>query len=316
MSSNFNESSDSNIDNCCNSALDEYSWLTENAVSGHLVPLSFKFGLYLGVQLAILYNQKYSILKSGLGRIPIVIQILWLINVVLWSSSFFIRDEDLIFWLPVCSNVFDLSAKILVIYFICIRLIVLAKLQDRLFNISCYLLIILGITFSILGDVPEFIKLSITEETYNFLNTFYPITDAFISFIEIISLFVFVYVKFNCKSMFDVFEIIVNADLIVDFVVVFVSLLVSATLMILKLSMESDIDYDLNFINIVAALKYGSSCNVAVEIFQKTVSNQITMKFQRKSEVAEPHLAPTKSFGVRDANPRKISSFISRDEPA
>ena len=287
---------------------DQYSWYTETA-TGFFVPLSFKFGLLLGIQLAVLYNQRASLFRSGfVGKIPFLLQFSWLINVILWNLGFFFTDEDIVFWLPVCSNIFDLITKFLVIYFVCFRMIILKNIQKNFFTMLWRIIVVIGFILSILGDIPEFIKLAIDEETYNFLNLFYPITDAYISIIEIISLVSFIIVKFDCKGIKEFWTLIVENDLIVDCHVILASSITSFTLVIMKLSMENDIDYDLNFLNIVATLKYASSCNATIAIFKKTKTSV------RKSVLPHPSIVNPSDDNVKRKGFVSSVSFSEQKE--
>ena len=273
----------------------EFNWITESS-RGHFLPLSFKFGLVMGVQLAVLYNQRSALFRNGfVGKIPFFLQVSWLISNIAWNISFVLPEDSMSFGLAIVANIGDLITKILVMYFVCYRMIILKNIQNKIFTILWRILIGLGLILCILVLLPEFIKDSVSEETYDFLQIFYPIADAYISIIDIVSLISYMVIKFDCKSVQSFQELIIANGLVVDCFAIVASTIVSFTLMILKFSTEYDIDYDLNFVLLVASIKYASSCNAAIAVFQKTINNSAKKTAPlRKSAGPNPSLSESR----------------------
>jgi hypothetical protein len=250
-----------------------FSWYTNDFFSSYnaqwgLVPLSFKLGLYWGFQICILAEQKYALYKKGIGKIPFFVQAAFAICNIFWTFRVYQFD---VYWLSLVVSIFDLLAKLLLLYFLSIRLFVVSQLNKRA-TIMGYILTGLGALISIIAAIPELFWPLLTTETYESYSLFYQFADLYISVMEVISIYIYLGAKFESKYPSEVFAVIKSLNLLEDCAIVLLSAILSTVVVIMRFASEEDPDSDYFFCNIVSTLKYAATCNVTVKMFQKTIS--------------------------------------------
>jgi hypothetical protein len=230
-----------------------YGWDTSKD-NGYFAPLSFKFGLYYGLQMTLLAYQFHYFFKKAAAKFPFLIQLSWTMTNVFYVLNWYRPHEPHVIF----SYIFDALTKVMVIYFICIRLIVTTNIQTKMIKQMSIFLFVSGIIFSILVNVPQV------------LMPYYQIADFYISLIEILSLYLYIYTKFKCTTVKDVGRTIKQLQLTNTTLMVFLSAFLSALTAVLEQS-SYGIDYDYMFNATLTAIKYATSCDLAFVVFQKTL---------------------------------------------
>ena len=249
-----------------------YSWDTSNDL-GILFPLSFKVGLAIGIHLCVFIWQSKYALRKAMAKIPFIIQLSWLITTITYICGLYQwrqYGDWAYYWWNAISSLFDIITKILVMYFICIRITVMGKFQSRLIKVGGYVLFISGVILTLVGCcigwLSPFLPSGPSGEVDGFAEV-YAFTDVYISCIEVVSLVVFIRQKFDTKSTAEFFGVIKQMNLLNMVLVIFLSAIFS---LVSFYTMVANYDYDYLFNGIVATVKYAYCCEFVFTVFEKT----------------------------------------------
>ena len=208
--------------------------------------------------------------------IPFVVQIFWAATILTWEIYWFYlneKSEGLItseILTTVTLNILlDTVTKLLLLYYVCYRLIVLLKIdiaRARTIWLSAIIFCAAVVVFAeIMFLVPSYDPELFSQTTGNIL---YMLADVAISLAEIIVIVKYISYKFGSKNVKELISSIRDCGLMESFIVTILMAIASGIL----LAIISDIDPDWHFYYICSALRYYVSCKLALVFVEKTVS--------------------------------------------
>ena len=183
---------------------------------------SFTLGIYAAVQLYALMKQFKYLKKKLLGKIPFIMQLFWtLCNLTYFSHSAGVDGAD---YLRMVSNILDFLTKVTVIYFICIRITIISKIKNNVVKSMLYIFFGVGVILSFFGlfyylffnhanEEEKALALAVSNWIYIFL-------DLYISIIELASLTIYLFLKYDLKSFSKIGPCIKNSRL--QFITIFI----------------------------------------------------------------------------------------------
>ena len=233
---------------------------------------SFKLGIYVGVQAYSLISQLKFIKRKLLGKLPFLIQVLWTLSSVAFTLyERKIGDTDVFLYV---SNCFDFSTKVLVIYFICIRITVLSKVTNNRIKYSGYVLFWIGVVLSFFGLFYYAIftgeSAEVQKQATLISDCFYLFLDFYISLVELVSLSVYLVILYDLKSIAEIWPTITKVRLRLISLYIVLTALLSVGYIILN---AFNYDSDWNWSSILSTLKYTWCCDFVFKVFKKTMSN-------------------------------------------
>jgi hypothetical protein len=237
---------------------------------------SYKAGFLAAATLACL---RYSFNRWKRGNafslLPFLVQLFWAATIITWEIYwFYLATPDGSITMEILVTVtlniaLDTVTKLLLLYYVCYRLIVLLKISSPMDLVLWYSAIgicaIVVVFAELMFLLPSYDPKVFSQATGNIL---YMLADVAISIAELTVIFKYVIHKFQCKSISEIYNRISDCGLLESFVVTILMALLSAIL----LGIISIIDPDWHFYYICSAIRYSVSCKLALVFVEKTIS--------------------------------------------
>lgn len=177
--------------------------------------LSFLTGMMLGVGFVVVLIQIaiYGRKKTFLAQLPMWASIAWFANILVWAP-YGLTTGPIQQATGTLACVFDALAKICVIFYVSIRVMLVVTLNDR-YKLLLYTLNGLGVFMSCTSDFALGIVFFITVDsgTASFLNAYYYFADVYISFAEIITLIIYLKFKYHLSTVREMWQTIIDCNL-------------------------------------------------------------------------------------------------------
>lgn len=234
--------------------------------------LQFKFGVFHGVVLMLLMFNAKCLRKPRIAKIPFFVQLLWLLNFLCWDRAMAETDAFKIQFLNCLSATLDLITKIIVVYFLSIRILVVGNLLTTKRERNIWIAVFsFGVITSTLGNLNGFLTNKDTPESFKqLLNACYYSNEIFISCVETATVWIYLRVKFRLTGFSDLVKCL--RELKLENIAKIICLFAVINVLTFLLNIFwLDFDPDLNFCGMLSAIKYHYACKMSLVLFKKTM---------------------------------------------
>jgi hypothetical protein len=253
--------------------------------------LTFLYQIYL-------YRSK----KTWIARLPVLVTLCFCIQYAHYGvanfelSSFWFKYESVV------SGVFECFGKILSLYYLTFRVLVLIRIHPAIYY-QVLFVILFGVITTI-ASASAAISVSFVHLGHDFLDEMmyiYYYSDIYISFSEIWSLYMYIKYKYSLRTYREVWATMKRYKLVGGSVMIIVFLALSIMYTFWTILVEwydpGNIQY-----SVLELIKYTYSCNLATEAYSLTMENTVIGSSDQSGNTG----MQSRSRAVSDVSARKL----------